>query len=233
MTIGISENIKQSFAFTKENLIGKILNWVILFVIALLSSQYLTSFIPDYTLALILTAFSILIQIILYGIIMRIYAGGEVTFAHFGTLIKKGFGYFVVYLVYCLPSFILMGVSVAVMLIPLSINPEAALTGAAAGMMILIPALILLFLASLIITPAAVNYAHSTSLGGAFRISEIFARIDNAGWGVYIFSFLIFAVIGMVLSALTYIPYAGVFIFAIIISFMNILQAKYFANLLS
>ena len=64
MTIGISENIKQSFAFTKENLIGKILNWVILFVIALLSSQYLTSFIPDYTLALILTAFSIPYRII-------------------------------------------------------------------------------------------------------------------------------------------------------------------------
>ncbi|MBR4988098.1 MAG: DUF4013 domain-containing protein [Methanocorpusculum sp.] len=235
MSIGISENFRQSFAFTKENLIGKILNWIILFGLVFLAETALSTQFPD--VLLLWATLEIIASVIIYGITMRIYAGGEVTFAHFGTVIKKGFGYLVASLVYSLPAIILVAVAVAVMLVPLGSGAE--LIGVAAGLVILIPAVILAFLASAFIIPAAVNYAHSTGLGGAFRFSEILARIRNAGWGEFIGSFLIFIVIQLiaavpaaVLAPIGFPIISGV-ITAVINPFIIVLQAKYFANLLS
>lgn len=229
MSIGISENFKQSFAFTKENLIGKITNWIILFVLALFTGTFLTELFPN--LELIWAILTIAVSIIMSGIIIRIYAGGEVTFSHFGTVVIKGIGYNVAALVYSLPALILAVISAAVILIPL--GSDAELTRIATGMIILIVCLILVLLASAFIIPAAVNYAHSTGIGGAFRIQEILARIDKAGWGEFIGSFLIFIVIGMILVVVMYIPYIGGILYAIVYTFILVLQAKYFANLLS
>ena len=229
MSIGISENFKQSFAFTKENLLGKIRNWVILFVLAFFTGTFLTELFPD--LELLWAILTIAAGVIMSGLVIRIYAGGEVTFAHFGTVVIKGIGYNVAALVYLLPALILAVISVVVMLMP--IGSEAELIGIAAGMVILIVCLILAILASAFIIPAAVNYAHSTGVGAAFRISEIRSRIRNAGWGVFIGSFLIFLVIGTILAAVMYIPYIGGILYALANSFFIVLEAKYFANLLS
>ena len=229
MSIGISENFKQSLMFTKENLVGKILNWVILFVIALLSSTYLTTLLPD--LSLLWSVLTIIGLITMYGLLVRIYAGGEVTFANFGTLIKKGIGYLVASLVYSLPALILIVISTGILMTGSGTGAVAA--GLAVGIILLMLSLILALLASFFIIPAAVNYAHSTGLGGAFRISEILARIENAGWGKFIGSYLIFLVIGIILAGLMCIPFVGGILYALAYSFLIVLQAKYYANLLS
>ncbi|MBE6507218.1 MAG: DUF4013 domain-containing protein [Methanocorpusculum parvum] len=238
MSIGISENFKQSFAFTKENLLGKIQNWVILFVLAFFTGTFLTELFPN--LELLWAVLTIAASVIISGLIVRIYAGGDVTFASFGTVIIKGIGYNVAALVYSLPALILMVIAIVVMLVPiLSGSPEAGLTGAAIGLVILMPALILAFLASAFIIPAAVNYAHSTGVGGAFRISEILSRIEKAGWGMFIGSFLIFLVIQMVVAVPTAIlttfglPIIGGIVTAVINPIILVLRAKYFANRLS
>ena len=238
MPIGISENFRQSFAFTKENLFSKILNWVILFVLVFFAGIYLAELLPDFVL--LWAVLGIAASIITCGITMRIYAGGDVTFASFGTVIIKGIGYNVAALVYSLPALILMVIAIVVILVPiLSGSPEAGLTGAAIGLVILMPALILAFLASAFIIPAAVNYAHSTGVGGAFRISEILSRIEKAGWGEFIGSFLIFLVIQMVVAVPTAIlttfglPIIGGIVTAVINPIILVLRAKYFANRLS
>lgn len=238
MSISISENFKQSFAFIKENLIGKNLNWVILFVLVFLAGMYLAEQFLD--LAPLWIILGVAATIIVGGLTMRIYAGGEVTFASFGTLVKKGIGYNVAYLIYSIPALILIVISVAVMIVPLaSGSPEAGLTGTAIGIVILMLALILAILASAFIIPAAVNYAHSAGLGGAFRIREIFSRIENAGWGEFIGSFLIFIVIQMIVATPAAVittlgfPIVGGIITAVINPIIIVLQAKYFANLLS
>lgn len=229
MSIGISENFRQSFAFTKENLLGKILNWVILFVLAFFTRTILTELFPN--LELLWAVLTIAASVIMGGIIIRIYAGGEVTFASFGTVVIKGIGYNVAALVYSLPALILMVIALVVMLVPL--GSGASLAGVITGAWILILALILAVLASAFIIPAAVNYAHSTGVGAAFRISDILSRIEKAGWVEFIGSYLIFLVIGMILAAIMYIPVVGGILYALAYSFLLVLQAKYFENLLS
>ena len=232
MSIGISENFRQSFAFTKENLLGKILNWVILFVLAFFTGTFLTELFPN--LELLWAILTIAASVIMGGIIIRIYAGGEVTFASFGTVVIKGIGYNVAALVYSLPALILTFISVAVMLIPLAgEHPGALAAGIGAGMLLLIAAIIVLLITNFLMIPAAVNYAHSTGVGGAFKFSEIFARLEKAGWGETIGSYLIFLVIGMLLTAVMYIPAVGGILYALAYPFLLVLQAKYFANLLS
>ncbi len=238
MSISISENFKQSFAFTKENLVGKILNWVILFVLVFLAGMYLTEQLID--LAPLWIILGLAATIIVGGLTMRIYAGGEVTFASFGTLIKKGIGYNVAYFIYSLPACVLTATALVIMLVPiLSGSPNAGLAGAAIGLVILMPALILAILASAYMIPAAVNYAHSTGLGGAFRVREIISRIEKAGGGEFIGSFLIFIVIQLIVSIPAAVvttfgfPIIGGIITAVINPIIIVLQAKYFANLLS
>lgn len=234
MSIGISENFKKSFAFTKENLIGKILNWVILFVILFLMADPLSVYLPN--LALLWAVLGLLACFIFYGLNVRIYAGGDVSFKEIGTLLKKGLGVFVVSVVYFIIPLLLLiigSVLLGMSLVELFALETAELLGAGGvGLVLILISFLLCILVSLIYIPVLYTYANE-GMRAALNPAKVFGCIKRAGVLKYLVSififFLIAAVVGMLILL---IPFVGIIVAIILEAFIRTLEVKYFANLL-
>lgn len=209
-----------SFAYTKEAIVGKWMQWLLL-VIA-----------------------TILLCLPLLGYILKIYRGEkpapEVT--DWGTLFIDGIKYAIVSLVWAIPLliifFVLIGAAlwsfinitaVSVSGIQASSGNPAFILGALGFYLIVV--IIVTILTVIFASIGVIRFARTGSMGEAFNVREILTTIGKIGWGTYISSLVVLlvalVVVEIVITILGMIPVLGMIIQLVFIAPVMIFEARY------
>lgn len=241
--------IGDSFAYSKEGLVGHWGKWIILIILGFLPVipimlgvifgivTALTApamLIPIIAIMIIL---AIILALPLLGYTVRIYRGEspapEVN--NWGELFSDGLKLFVILLIYAIPV-IIVGVVVlgsALWTIFLSMTQTMADPNAMMGLIgavifgILILAIVA-FIIWLIEATAVVRFSRTNSIGEAFNFGEIFSRMGKIGVGSYIVALIIQAiVVFVILFILELIPYIGFILVLIVTPVILLFQARY------
>lgn len=216
--------ISNSFEYTKEALVGKWMQWIILAVLSLVQGLTL-SLIP-----------------LLSGYSVRVLSGKEPApeVDDWGKLFVDGWKMNIISLVYMLPViivFLLFGGLGAIGIIASeAAGGDPAALGAAvlsiiggfllAGVIAIILSFIALF--------AILRFAHTGSMGQAFAFSAILGHIGRLGWGTWIIAVIILLVVafvyGFVVGILATIPLIGWIIALLLNAAFVIFYARYLAQ---
>jgi hypothetical protein len=209
-----------SFAYTKEAIAGKWMQWLLL-VIA-----------------------TILLCLPLFGYILKIFRGEKPApeVADWGTLFVDGIKYAIVTLVWAIPLVILFFVLIGAAFLPFSSITSLSESGSQASSgnpafilgalgVYLVVVIIVGLLTVFFSTIGIIRFARTGSIGEAFNISEILTTIRKIGWGTYIISLVVlFAaliVVEIVITILGMIPVLGIIIQLVFIAPVMIFEARY------
>jgi hypothetical protein len=209
-----------SFAYTKEAIAGKWMQWLLL-VIA-----------------------TILLCLPLLGYILKIYRGEkpapEVT--GWGTLFVDGIKFAIVSLVWAIPLLILFIVLIGAAFLPFSTITSVSVSGNQASSgnpaliigalgVYLIVVIIVAILTLVFSTIGVIRFARTGSMGEAFNFREISATIGKIGWGSYIAALVVLIVamilVEIVITILGMIPVLGMIIQLVFIAPVMIFEARY------
>ncbi|PKL62790.1 MAG: hypothetical protein CVV31_04345 [Methanomicrobiales archaeon HGW-Methanomicrobiales-2] len=213
--------ISNSFEYTKEALVGKWMDWIILAVLALVQT---------FTLSLIP---------LLSGYVVRVLAGKTPAPAvdEWGKLFVDGWKLNIIGFVYMIPAllvFLLLG-GLSVIAGMATTDPTAAgaaILGAMAGAFLaLLVGLVMAFIALF----AVLRFAHTDSIGEAFNFSAILGQIGALGWGTWIIAVIVLVVValiyGFVVGILSAIPLLGWLIAIFLNAAFAIFYARYLAQI--
>lgn len=201
-----------SFAYTKDAIVGKWMQWLLL-VIA-----------------------TVLLCLPLLGYVLKVYRGEkpapEVT--DWGTLFVDGIKYFIVTLIWAIPMIIIFFVTIGAGIVALAGNPESAM-GAIGGMLFGLLVLAIVGILTMIFsTIGVIRFARTGSMGEAFNFKEITATIAKIGWVSYIMALVVLIVVmiivEIILSVLGMIPVLGMIINLVFIAPVMIFEARYFCQ---
>ena len=212
--------LSDSFEYTKEAVVGKWMQWLLLVVA------------------------TILLCLPLLGYTLKVYRGEkpapEVT--GWGTLFVDGIKYVIVSLVWFIPLLVILIVLIVAAFLPFSrVTTESgsAVTGLSANpalflgalgvyiMVIILVALLTVFFSTI----GIIRFARTGSMGEAFNISEILTTIRKIGWVTYISALVVLLVamivIEIILTLLGIIPVLGILINLVFIAPVSIFEARY------
>ncbi|MDV0441383.1 DUF4013 domain-containing protein [Methanorbis furvi] len=221
MSIGIVENVTGSFAFAKDRLVGKWLDWLILIILFI---------IPIIGWAL------------LFGFLARVYRGGEPKLGDWIKMLIDGILMWIVFIVYMIiPAIVFVILGGAAVLTSFAsvdgmMNPTGAL-GAALGLGVgVILSVIIAIIFGFLATMGMVRFAKEEKFGAAFQVGELFKIIGKIGWLHYILSWIvlavIFAIIYFIVGLITgLVAPLGMIILWIIGPVLVIWQGKFYAHL--
>jgi hypothetical protein len=198
-----------SFAYVKEAIVGKWMQWLLL-VIA-----------------------TILLCLPLLGYTLKIYRGEkpapEVT--GWGTLFIDGIKYAIVSLIWAIPMIVIFFVTIGAGIMAIAGNPSSVM-GAIGGMLFgFIVFGVVVILTVVFSTIGIIRFARTGSMGEAFNFSEISATIGKIGWGSYLIALvvliIILVVLEIILMILGMIPVLGMIIQLIFIAPVTLFEARY------
>jgi len=210
-----------SFAYTKEAIVGKWMQWLLL-VIA-----------------------TILLCLPLLGYILKVYRGEKPApeVKDWGTLFIDGIKYAIVSLAWAIPLLIIFFVMIGAAIVAFTGNPAVVLSGTPAssgnpasimgalGGFGLIVVIIVAILTVIFATIGVIRFARTGSMGEAFNIKEISATIGKIGWGTYIISLVVLIVtlivVEIIIWILGMIPVLGMIIQLVFIAPVMIFEARY------
>jgi hypothetical protein len=201
--------IGDSFAYAKDAVVGKWMQWLLL-VIA-----------------------TIILCIPLLGYSLKVFRGEkpapEVT--DWGTLFVDGIKYLVVSVIYALPTLVIFFVTIGAGILAAGQDP-AAVMGAIGGMIIgLIVVVIVALITTIFATIGIIRFARTGSMGEAFNFSEISATIGKIGWVSYILSLIVLfvavVIIEIIIAILGMIPVLGMIISFVLIAPVMLFEARY------
>ncbi|KAF5046076.1 hypothetical protein DSECCO2_474640 [anaerobic digester metagenome] len=216
--------ISRAFEYTKDALVGKWMQWVILAVLSLVQGLTL-SLIP-----------------LLNGYAVRILSGKTPApeIDDWVKLFVDGWKMNIISLVYMLPAILVFlvfgGLGAIGMLASEAAGGDPAAVGAAALSLIggFLLAGIVAIVVGFIALFAILRFAHTDSLGEAFNFSAIFGHIGKLGWGTWIIAVIVLiiiaAVYGFVIGLLGAIPFLGFIIILFLNAAFVIFYARYFAQ---
>jgi hypothetical protein len=212
--------LSDSFEYTKEAIVGKWMQWLLLVVA------------------------TILLCLPLLGYTLKVYRGEkpapEVT--GWGTLFVDGIKYVIVSFVWFIPLLIIFLVLIGAALWSfISVNAVSGsgslassgnpvlLLGALGFYLIVV--IIVAILTVFFSTIGIIRFARTGSMGEAFNISEILTTIRKIGWGTYISSLVVLLVavivVEVVITILGMIPVLGMIINLVFIAPVMIFEARY------
>ncbi|MDD5141879.1 DUF4013 domain-containing protein [Methanoregula sp.] len=197
----------ESFAYAKDGVVGKWMQWILLLIA------------------------TILLCIPLLGYTLKIYRGEkpapEVT--GWGTLIIDGIKYLIISLIWAIPSLIIFFVMIGATVTSYVTNP-AAIVGIMGGMLVgFLLFFIVLFITGLLATIGIIRFARTGSMGEAFNFGAILETIGKIGWVNYIIALIIIGIIiGIIEFILMLIPSVGTLILFLIIPPLVLWQSRYF-----
>jgi hypothetical protein len=219
----IGNMLGDSFEYTKEAIVGKWMQWLLL-VIA-----------------------TILLCIPLLGYSLKVFRGEkpapEIT--GWGTLFIDGIKYVIVALIWAIPALIIFFVTISAGIMALFGYPAAMYAGSmalsvdpASVMRAIVPILfgLILFLIVAIITflfatIGIIRFARTGSMGEAFNFREISVTIGKIGWGSYILSLVVLIVVMIIIeivsSILGSIPVLGIIIELVLIAPITLFESRY------
>jgi hypothetical protein len=210
----IGNMVGDAFAYAKDAVLGKWMQWLLL-VIA-----------------------TILLCIPLMGYSIKVLRGEkpapEVT--GWGTLFVDGIKYFIVSIIWALPCLIILFFAMASFIFALiSGNTEQAmqlLGGALIGLLIFV---IVAIITGLLATIGIIRFARTGSMSEAFNFGEILATIGKIGWGTYILAMIVLIIVQIVFSIVIgivmMIPVLGLIIELVLIAPITLFEARYLSLL--
>jgi hypothetical protein len=210
--------LSDSFAYTKEAVIGKWMQWLLLVVA------------------------TILLCLPLLGYTLKVYRGEKPApeVNDWGTLFVDGIKYVIVSLVWAIPLIILFVVLIGAALMPFitmtsssgspaSYSNPAVLLGALG--LYLVVVVIVGFFTVFFSTIGIIRFARTGSMGEAFNFREIAATIGKIGWGSYILAlvilFVAMVVVEIVITILGMIPVLGILIQLVFVAPVMLFEARY------
>lgn len=205
--------VGDSFAYAKDAIIGKWMQWLLL-VIA-----------------------TILLCLPLLGYSLKVLRGEKPApeVDGWGTLFIDGIKYFIVSLIWAIPCLIVLFFgfwSFIAALATEGMNPNMALAFAEGALVYVVLFVILAIITGLFATIGIVRFARTGSMGEAFNFGAILETIGKIGWGSYILAlivlFIVQIIIGVVLGILSMIPVLGFIIEIILIAPITLLECRYF-----
>jgi hypothetical protein len=213
--------LSDSFAYTKEAIVGKWMQWLLLVVA------------------------TILLCLPLLGYTLKVYRGEKPApeVSDWGTLFVDGIKYAIVSLVWAIPLIILFVVLIGATLFtfitttsesgsPASYGNPAVLLGALGLYLLVI--VIVAFLTVFFSTIGIIRFARTGSMGEAFNFREIAATIGKIGWGSYILAlvvlFVAMVVVEIVITILGMIPVLGIIIQLVFIAPVSLFEARYLSQ---
>lgn len=208
--MGIGENLRDSFDYALEGVIGKWMRWIILLICTIIFP-------------------------LIYGYTLRIMKGTTPAPEVEGylSLFIDGIKMMIISLVYMIIPLIILFISGGSALLGMVADGGAgsmALLGAALGGLIIF--FIVAFIFSLITTIAMVRFARTGAMGEAFNFGEIFGTIGRIGWISYIIALIVlWVVIAVIEMVLMWIPVVGGIILFIVMPILVIFSARYFSLL--
>ena len=207
MTLSISSNLRESFDFAKDGLVGYWVRWLALIII---------SAIP-------------IVNFIAYGYSVKIYRGVshapelDLDLDSLVAMFIDGLKIFIISLAY-------MIIPVILMVTPPFFMDSFGVVGVLVMFIGFILAIALCFLSVM----GCIRFAKTNSLGEAFNFGALIEKIGEIGWGNYILAFLVFFIlICLIAGILSFIPVIGWILIFIIVPLLVIWQAKYFENIYS
>ncbi len=204
--------IGDSFAYAKDAIVGKWMQWVLL-VIA-----------------------TILLCLPLLGYSLKVLRGEnpapEVT--DWGTLFIDGIKYVIVAFIWAIPFLIVFFVTIGAGIVALTNNP-LSIVGAIGGMLFGFIVLAIIGILTMIFSNIGIiRFARTGSIGEAFNFKEISATIAKIGWVPYIIALVVLIVVMLVieiiLSVIGMIPVLGLIIEIIFIAPLTIFEARYLSQ---
>jgi hypothetical protein len=205
--------LNDAFGYAKDAVVGKWMQWLLLFIA------------------------TILLCIPLMGYTVRVFRGDtpapEVT--DWVALTIDGIKYFVISLIYAIPSLVILFVTMGSVIIALASGkmPEmtSGIEGFVFGMIIFIIVAVICGLFGMI---GIIRFARTGSMGEAFNFAEIKETIGKIGWIPYILAFIVMflvqLIVSIALSVITMIPVLGLLIELVFVAPVAIFEARYFAR---
>lgn len=199
--------IGESFAYAKDALVGKWMQWVLLLIA------------------------TILLTIPLLGYTLKVFRGEkpapEVT--GWGTLIIDGIKYFIVSLIWAIPMlivfFLMLGSMIGAIM---SGNTSAAMGFIGGAILGFIVFVIIAIITCLLATIGIIRFARSGSMGEAFNFGAILETIGKIGWISYIIALIIIGIIiGIIEVICMAIPYVGMLILFILTPLLVLWHARF------
>lgn len=201
-----------SFAYAKDAIIGKWMQWVLLIIA------------------------TILLCLPLLGYSLKVLRGEKPApeVADWGTLFIDGIKYAIVALIWAIPTIIIFFVTIGAGIVVLSGDPSSIM-GAIGGMLFgFIVTGIVAILTGIFATIGIIRFARTNSMGEAFNFSEISATITKIGWVPYILAmivlFVVQIIISIVISIIALIPVLGMIIQLVLIAPVTIFQSRYLCH---
>jgi hypothetical protein len=199
--------IGESFAYAKDALVGKWMQWV-LFLVA-----------------------TILLAIPLMGYSLKVLRGEKPApeLADWGTLIIDGIKYLIVSFIWAIPLLIIYVVMLGSMAGAIVTgDPATALAFVGGAILSFVIFVIVAFITGLLATIGIVQFARSGSIGEAFNFGAIIATIGKLGWISY---FIALVIIGIILCIIEIIgmaiPVLGPILLFILIPLLVLWHARY------
>ncbi len=244
--------IEDSFTYAKEGLLGNIVTWILLIVLAVLPAIPIVIVIgalvfammggmPNYALIfggmVIAIVVAIVLSAFLSGYQIRILRGITPLppLSDLGQMFGDGIRYIIIQIVYMIPVIIVLALTAgaAIMTAISSIsNPEAILPLIGGVILGIIIALVLAFIIGLFAVIGVVRFARTGKIGEAFNFSGILVTIRKIGWGAYILALIILFVLVFIVELIVgIIPIIGSFISLIIAPWVLVFTARYICML--
>jgi len=205
--------VGDSFAYAKDAVVGKWMQWLLL-VIA-----------------------TIIFCIPLLGYSLKVLRGDNPApeVKEWGTLFIDGIKYLIVSLIYLIPTLIIFFITIGAGILAMVGQDPAEVMGAVMGMLFgFIVVAIVLILTMIFATIGIIRFARTGSMGEAFNFGEISATIGKIGWGSYIIALIVLIVVSIVIqiiiSLLGMIPVLGFIIELVLIAPVMIFESRYFCQ---
>ena len=173
-----------SFAYAKDAVLGKWMQWLLL-VIA-----------------------TILLCLPLLGYSLKVLRGEKPApeVNNWGTLFIDGIKYAIVSIIWAIPMLVILFVTIGAGIVALATDP-ASVMGAIGGMLFgLIIFAIVAIITMLLSTIGVIRFARTGSMGEAFNFSAILETIGKIGWGGYIVAQVVLIVVMVIIELIITIP---------------------------
>jgi hypothetical protein len=202
-----------SFAYAKDAVLGKWMQWLLL-VIA-----------------------TILLCLPLLGYSLKMLRGEKPApeVNDWGTLFIDGIKYFIVSLIWAIPMLIILFFTLGAGIVALASDPASAM-GAIGGMIVgFIIFVIVAIITGLLATIGVIRFARTGSMGEAFNFGAILETIGKIGWVSYIIALIVLMVVQVVffiiIGLFSMIPFLGIIIELIFIAPLTIFESRYLCQL--
>ncbi len=165
---------------------------------------------------------TILAGIFIYGFIMRVYRGGELALNNWGKMFVEGILAMIILFIYMIPYIV---ISTLVNLGPMDNMAYLIIVG-------IIISVILQIISIMVGMMGVIKFAKEEKFGAAFHVKELFSLIANIGWLRYLgYWILLGLIVGVAEIVLLCIPFAGCILLVAAMPFIDVVTARFFANL--